>query len=429
MVASIKYLFGNPFKLLGFLSVGLMICFNHDSLIVGVSSLGTNLCLVPFILIFALFAWGLLCKHLKINVPAIIIALILCALLLINAIVFSDLRGGYIFIIMGILSAAFICTIYDYHDLIKWFIWWMVFLTVYSLICTYLLKMFVFRGILPIPAVTNSAGANFLNFGLSYVVNIESYFRNFSIFREPGIYQVFLNIAIIFELFARKRKNELWLIILLIGVISTFSSIAYMATVLILLGAVINGFFFERSKDNRRMILLLTFGLFIGVVACLVSPTVLSYLSSSTEKWDVGHSSFYIRFNSILIALNIGLDSPIIGHGITNGIILPKMALMSSVNSLDVTTTWGLMFSCFGGIFAGICAVMSLIMSIKVCRKAWVLPFIAIALMVNSQMLHYGVLYYFTIFIIFSKGSLKKEPKILKADNTKYLNEQNSEAV
>lgn len=72
--------------------------------------------------------------------------------------------------------------------------------------------------------------------GFGYFV---PFYRNIGIFWEPGAYQAFLNIAIIFALnrkdFLENRKNVIWLLIMMICIITTFSTTGYIVLAITLI--------------------------------------------------------------------------------------------------------------------------------------------------------------------------------------------------
>ena len=92
----------------------------------------------------------------------------------------------------------------------------------------------------------------FVNLWLSVVpVGMQDYFRNFGIFYEPGIFQFYLNIALLIELFSNKKINVFRVLVLTVAVITTLSTNGYISIVLVFFAY---GLFVILGSGNRDKI-------------------------------------------------------------------------------------------------------------------------------------------------------------------------------
>lgn len=93
-----------------------------------------------------------------------------------------------------------------------------------------------------------------------HIINIAIPHRNCGIFWEPGAFQVFLNIALVFSLFGSEDKYKLLkVIILTITIITTISTNGYIALGLIYFGYIIS----RGMKKKLKIILLMSISIFI----------------------------------------------------------------------------------------------------------------------------------------------------------------------
>lgn len=174
----------------------------------------------------------------------------------------------------------------------------MSFFVISSLIGTYVLD-----DIIHIHSFVNSAGLKFNNLFLCGIPEIQYYIRNFGIFREPGVYQFFILISLYYLLMLYPKKDK-WLyiniIILVIGLISTFSISGY-ASFIILLCA-----FFIGNLDNVRNY---RKQLFMGVIFTSCIILVVYYYSLD----------FRVMIETIIYKINnLGLTDPRIRSMYTN---------------------------------------------------------------------------------------------------------------
>lgn len=130
--------------------------------------------------------------------------------------------------------------------------------------------------------------------------------RNSGPFWEPGAYGGFLIIALIFKIMIEKRIWDWKGVVLIVTLVSTFSTTAYLAFFFLLL--VYN---IVNKEKTYKIILVPTLLLisFIGV-------TQIEFLGNKiSDHMDVESKTYNTRFKSALLDLNDFIDNPIFGLG------------------------------------------------------------------------------------------------------------------
>ena len=364
------------------------------------------------IIISIFFLFKILIKDKKINIKSNFIILGLICLILVTMLLNLDFRGGYLKIILGLLIGYMMIHIISFENFIEIYIKVLFILALYSLIVTYLIRPITFNMPQAIfPRFYNMVGLPLIDARLSVVVNMQNYFRNFGIFREPGVYQIFLNFALFFELFLIKRKiNILNVIVFYMAIISTFSTAGYITGLIITMSFIL---FAKNKLDdniNRKKGLMLV--LFLIVLLFLI---FIIYLGrNDLLRLMIRESSYYGRIAAIKANLVTWIESPIFGKGLTQALLkdVPEK-IQNYYPTLHNTSTIGALLSVFGLIFTSI--YLFLIYKLiskshcKILGKIFI--FLAIMITISSQLLIYNELLYTIIIfgIINDNSSLLKE--------------------
>lgn len=147
--------------------------------------------------------------------------------LLVPMVMKRDWQMMYFSILICLFFAVFLTYFVSLREVAKYYVVTLTLLGVYSVVTTYLLKGLAANGTLNVPMFYNSNNWEFYNFGLSYVVTWEFWNRNFGIFREPGVYQYFILLAVFLNNYAVDWKHPLkiWVsnVLLAITMLTTFS--------------------------------------------------------------------------------------------------------------------------------------------------------------------------------------------------------------
>lgn len=310
-----------------------------------------------------------------------------------------DFQLYHISIISYILSTFLMSFIFSFRDFYSKLSNVMVFLSIYSLITVYILRpvLFISNNISQsINIVYNSLGLPFFDLGLSYVVAFPHFLRNFGIFREPGIFQFFLMIPFIFELFISESKfRKLKLLILFITVISTFSTagilMAFFFLAVKLLQTII-----ER-KLSRKHVFLLIFSVSISIIVfTLIYANSIEFRHQIFEvfsKLIVANESSAARLDSITVNFRYFLINPIIGNRFSQ--------IVYSVSN-NTSTTMSI-FAIYGFLIGFFHLYLhfkftSWITNIMIVR---LLVFIGVVLLINNQFLLGNSIYWIFSFSFF----------------------------
>lgn len=180
-----------------------------------------------------------------------------------------------------------------------------------------------------------------------YYVNGIVPIRSYAIFREPGIYQMFIILAMIIELFTEKKIRWWHMVVYTISLLATHSTTGYICLIMVIILFIV-----KYVKCNRLTILC---GSLAVIAAIPVLPKLLnSILAKFTATGGSSHS-WLSRKASILVNLYFWKEKPIIGVGISNifqyfnTVALNVFGLHAGAYSItDDTNTILLFFAAFG---------------------------------------------------------------------------------
>lgn len=228
-----------------------------------------------------------------------------------------DISGGYFLYIMVYTISIFAVMRFSMKDFLNAYEAIFYYWTCVSLIAYFIFLMFPFIGDF-LPAVPNSGGYDFkvlLFTNFSYNVSSAediSILRNISIFREPGVYMLYILIAMIVVIFYRDKIDRKRFFIYLIAMITTFSTAG------ILLGGCLFAYVSLNTKDKK--IRFFSF-IFLIILLVLVFAGESIYYNQLFNKFDENSSSYdstLSRIASITIPIEILFDNLYFGCGISN---------------------------------------------------------------------------------------------------------------
>jgi hypothetical protein len=214
----------------------------------------------------------------------------------------------YLRLILVIILALGTTLLVDNELIVKIFVKVVIFLAGISLILFYSKFIESYASFFP---VIEFHGHQYVNaFVYLFFDSVEK--RNLSIFYEPGLYQIYLNIALFVLLYFGKtyRFSSLLVIVLLVAIYSTNSTTGYILSMLVFCGQI-----FSTSLRNKGILSIVTK---VAVVVFAIFLIVLSNVySTNIEEKFFGdkHKSFESRKNSSTIDYLIISESPLIGTG------------------------------------------------------------------------------------------------------------------
>lgn len=213
-----------------------------------------------------------------------------------------------------IMFSYFFVNVITYRDFVKCYVYFMLSLSVGSLIL-YSTVNFTNLGIDSIfPVVTNSNEMSYHNlYVMFYFASEFIQYRNTGFFWEPGIFSSYLSLAILLIGHGKFEREKLITSILVLTVFTTYSTGGYILMFMALMSRFL--------KSNIRTYLLLVCCTVFMVVVVTFSNESISLLRiwfpEVTNKFFVSESRSVIdRFTSPLINLEAFSNSPVFGMGL-----------------------------------------------------------------------------------------------------------------
>ncbi len=266
-----------------------------------------------------------------------------------TAVCFTDFRTGYLFKCILVTFSFFVTQLFDLKTFAGVFNRVIAFLAAISLVCfsaeAVNHNVFSFA-----PRIYNSVGYGFRNLFLYVQSDAGFALRNYGIYREPGVYQMFLIVALIFELYYFKQPNIKRMVVYMATLLTTLSSTGLLAMgAWILLAYVKRNTVSEKIKAGMLILGCLTF--FMGI--CLFPSIFLELAEKVFGKFSLENESFLARWGSIVLNLKMWLEHPIFGVGMTNAGPLYEQESIRVFGTLirDNTNTLLVQFAVHGTIF------------------------------------------------------------------------------
>ena len=250
----------------------------------------------------------------------LIYALISSSYLIIQPFIVNNLNGininfGYI---LRVFSFLFVISVIGYNTFSKTYV------KVLTIFCSINLVLYVdqvllFKIIKPLPGYLSTFDSNVLYQNYLFYVkqsvsltygnfNPNTFIKNPGIFGEGGLYQYFLNLALIINLSINQKNIFTYSnIIFIISILTTFSTAGYLIMISILL-------FVYFGNPNVSYKPLKLFFLLPIIIPILLSATI-------SNKFNIDNTAFFSTQRRILdtiIDYNVIIDNPAFGIGIGN---------------------------------------------------------------------------------------------------------------
>ena len=240
----------------------------------------------------------------------------------------QDWQLMYFSILICLFFGVFLTYFISWQDAARYYVVILAALGVYSLVGMYVLKGLAMSGRIAPTVFVNSAGMEFYNFGLTFVVPWQFWHRNFGIFREPGVYQFFLILGIYLTHYAVSWKKTwtMWLMTALLAatLVSTFAIGGFIE-----LGLLVVFVYFDK-KYYRTKIGIALGGLAVAAMTAVVIHIIIQIrtpyfeLTVYYEFYDMfrrlttDSDSLVDRLSAIFVSAGLFLKSPVFGDTIAN---------------------------------------------------------------------------------------------------------------
>lgn len=319
----------------------------------------------------------------------------------------ADYGADFLVFVLVVLAGFFTASVFELQEFLDGYLGATLIYSAYSLIATYIFEPLAMSGPLTglFPVTVNSLGTPFMDMGMSFAVAWRGLMRNQGIFREPGVFQFFLLLAMAIELHRGERARS-WLrtSLLAVTLLSTFSTAAMVALPLLFLSLLF------RRDSSRRIKQVAVGGAIVAMAAWLSAPYVSASGQLERAFGKVGYAadtqSSVTRIESIANLMDLSFQRPIFGNSFTSG-FLNIQENLSSYGTRDVT---GTMFA-FGMALGIPLGMWCLVNFFAACRSiatetvASLLVFACLFLSVNSQMLVYNAVLWVLLFSRYMKSA------------------------
>ena len=391
---------------IAFFAIFILFFFSSDTLSASIFSAEIAALLTQILYVILVLLLLLNLKNNQKNIWAGLILLLLCILVFFTAIANGEFSLGYVIQGIVLITGYVMATKIN----LKFFI------DKYSQILYYLsgLSLFLFTIftlwsdlVYFFPISVNTGEAAYVN--LFFYVHYINMFRNTGIFREPGMFMIYLNIGVLFQFLYYKEIKRKYLITYSIALLTTLSTggffvFAFLSFVYLLKSNKIrNAVSFAFIFIVLRVFILSNFELF---------QSTFSKLDSSSNEYG----STVARISSVTVPFAIFLDSPFFGVGLSNFkdyyAIYSRNILGYSVKADGQSTntlfnSLGTYGFCFFLLLSTSIYKFSTLFSKNILIKTGI--FISFILMFSNEDLRYSLLFSVLIFYGLIKYERKKK--------------------
>lgn len=277
---------------------------------------------------------------------------------LVPMVVKRDWTMMYFSILFCICVGVFFSYFATVEQMAKVYVLTLVPIVVYGLLATYVFLPLLELGFYSMPVFTYSCG-DYLNYGLCWVAyrNTIHYFRLYTIFREPGVTQFFLILALYMNNYwiIWKNRRTYWALnILFAAAVAATLSTTGMVELLLLIPAI----FIDKKLYKDKQIMKLT------IAACIAGALALFaiFLRGGTlweQIWAIvdklmtvtQRGSGFARFDAMVKNMEQFVQSPLVGKRVAETMHNPALIDFNISSSTILFAIWGIA----GGVFHVAC--------------------------------------------------------------------------
>lgn len=314
-----------------------------------------------------------------------------------------------IFVIGGILTGFLLTQLLSYHEFIT------SYLRVMRLICSLSLIVFVLNSISNsalsfVPTIGLRSGREVKDLFFTVFLNDATINRNYGIFWEPGAFQTFITLAMLFSLLSYKSNDKLFqrvfdFCLFFAAMVSTKSTTAYIILIFLLLLIVLLGYkklkmiYPQHLSIYWRIVFLTT--IVVGFVALVWGqPYFMQVFGKLRGVFDSAVKTNYstqVRINALYYPTKAFFSAPLTGLGFEK---FNKLASEYADSMLTFTLiNW---FALYGLLFGAICSKLYFKSVLKMASNQGILAkliiLIIMILMVISESYTYNPIMFALMF-------------------------------
>lgn len=231
-----------------------------------------------------------------------------------------DWQLMYFSIFFAVVLAVFVSYFLTCGEAAKYYVTILSALAVYSVLAAYLLRIPADLGLWRPPIAVNSNEVEFYQFGLSFVPLDFVKYRNFGIFREPGVYQFFLILGLYLNNYhiAWDSSRKLWAVngILAVTTVTTFATGGLIELALLAAVMFFDKGWYRTATGKICAIAILILGVGAVVYIILEGGALYNNLLDVVGKFRLDSESMTDRAGSIVENTKRFASHPLFGAGI-----------------------------------------------------------------------------------------------------------------
>lgn len=241
---------------------------------------------------------------------------------LLSGIIYNTNFNNLIYFVLIYFMMFLVSCCYTKNEFIKSFVYSVIIMCIMALIAQFILFPLYKNGLFYAKSyyIDNSYWPR-IDFIISFCVPaIGTIQRMFSVFREPGVFQIFILFSLSFLLFCdtKMRYKKIFILILYFSLIMTFSTAGFLFGILLIIS-----WFLRNNNDGisikkKIYILILISLMFFLIITIIKSNQTLSFtFNRMIEKIidNKENESFSVRYYSILNIMKASTINPITGMG------------------------------------------------------------------------------------------------------------------
>ena len=339
-------------------------------------------------------------KKLRIKYSFILLLLII-AFMIVTYLLNIDNRLVVLIKIMVLIFGYSISKLIDVRKFSRAFIHSMVFIAIYSLFFYFISDFIININILPKITTLNGFESVFLLFTNLPVIN--SNYRNWGLFWEPGAYQVYLSIAIFLLLFYYKTTKTKKIVLFSLFLITFFTVLS--TTGLITLPFIILAFVLNSNDRSISTIykFLLVIIVSVFAVSFFVNEELVNrvFLSKFLDPLQTD------RFDTIKYGIELWIRRPFFGYGS----FYREAMHFAAGKEFSITNTIVVNFVAFGVFFGSyfLYSLKQMIDSLQASKTATIILYIGVGLMLSGNNFIYSPTIALFMFLRFNRGVLISE--------------------
>ena len=365
-----------------------VIFISDDSLLFG-TNMNKTFIVFRYLLYFGILIYLTLKFGFRIDKRLLIPLILILLSFLVTMIINVDFRPGYFLEFLVILLAALISNRIKFRDFTYYYSKIVYVLSAISLV-VFSIAIIVPSIIHIFPTIMNYGGIEYNSLFICNVIKTNSPFKNIGIFREPGVFVIYLLIAILIELYYNKEINYKRLLVFITAIITSSSTAGYIVLAFLLFVYII--------KTNNIKIKI-GFSILIAFFLIFFLPTLGSLVFAKFDTQSFEYRSTLSRVSSFVIPFMIFIEH-IYGIGLSKfeGLYITYSQRFFGIAfspSGESTNTILNTFAIFGLIY-GCVLIFGLINFSRIFNSSKInifTVFVALLLMTSTQELRFSLLF------------------------------------